>query len=144
MQRTDISAALSPWEPGLLALMIYSIMVIGLIAILLFLCSFLGRKILHREKLLQYESGITPTGIAQILSPAPFYLVAIFFLIFDVEAAFIFSWAVSFYRLGWVGWIQMTFFILLLLFGLFYVWKKGGLNWQSKESEESCSNTTSS
>ncbi|MCX5883982.1 MAG: NADH-quinone oxidoreductase subunit A, partial [Deltaproteobacteria bacterium] len=95
----------------------YGAMVFALMAILLFCCSWLGEKKGGREKERAYESGIIPTGLALLRSPAAFYMVAVFFLIFDVEAAFIFSWAVSFYGLGWAGWIQMTFFIVLLLFG---------------------------
>jgi NADH-quinone oxidoreductase subunit A len=60
----------------------------------------------------------------------PFYLVAAFFLIFDVEAAFIFVWAVAMADLGWPGWLQITFFIAMLLVGLFYLWKKGALDWK--------------
>ena len=61
--------------------------------------------------------------------PVPFYLVAIFFLLFDVEGAFIFSWAVAWEQLGWEGWLQISFFIILLLLGLAYIWNKGGLAW---------------
>jgi NADH-quinone oxidoreductase subunit A len=60
----------------------------------------------------------------------PFYLVAAFFLIFDVEAAFIFAWAVAVNDLGWLGWLQVTFFIVVLLVSLFYLWKKGALDWK--------------
>ncbi|MGD8344423.1 MAG: NADH-quinone oxidoreductase subunit A, partial [Desulfobacterales bacterium] len=70
-----------------------------------------------------------PTGDARLHYPVPFYLVAIFFLIFDVEGAFIFAWAIAHGKLGWAGWLQISFFIVLLLLGLFYVWRKGGLDW---------------
>ena len=123
------SGVLSPWEPGLFSLAIYGIMVLGLVAVLLFLASWLGQKKENPEKLRPYESGIIPTGTARLRYPVPFYLVAIFFLIFDVEAAYIFSWAISYDSLGWAGWLQITFFITVLLLGLVYVWKKGGLEW---------------
>jgi NADH-quinone oxidoreductase subunit A len=64
--------------------------------------------------------------------PVPFYLVAIFFLIFDVEAAFIFAWAIAFRELGWAGWLEISLFIIILMLSLFYIWKKGGLDWRKK------------
>ncbi|MBI4772985.1 MAG: NADH-quinone oxidoreductase subunit A [Deltaproteobacteria bacterium] len=101
--------------------------------ILLFFCSRLGEKKPSPEKARPYECGIIPTGSARFHYPIPFYLVAIFFLIFDVEAAFIFSWAVAFEQLGWIGYLRITFFIVVLLFSLFYVWKKGALDWKKAE-----------
>jgi NADH-quinone oxidoreductase subunit A len=120
------------WEPGLLSLGLYTAMVLALTGVLLFLCRWLGEKRGTPEKRRPYECGIIPTGSAQFPYPVPFYLVAIFFLIFDVEAAFIFAWAVAFEGLGWTGWLQIVFFITILLFGLFYVWGKGGLDWRTK------------
>lgn len=121
--------ALSPWEPGLLALFLYGLMIFFLIAILLFLASWLGEKKINIEKKRPFECGVIPTGPARLSYPVPFYLVAVFFLIFDVEAVFIFAWAVATRDLGWAGWLQISFFILLLLAGLFYLWKKQGLIW---------------
>ena len=120
----------SSGEWGILSLIIYASMVFALIGILLFLTSWLGEKKKNPEKERPYECGIIPTGSAWFRYPVPFYLVAAFFLIFDVEAAFIFSWAVAFDDLGWTGWLRITFFIVVLLLGLFYVWKKGGLDWR--------------
>jgi NADH-quinone oxidoreductase subunit A len=96
---------------------------------LLFLSAWLGEKRPDPEKRRPYECGIIPTGTARLRYPVPFYLVAVFFLIFDVEGAFIFSWAIAFELLGWRGWLQITFFIVVLLLGLFYIWRKGGLEW---------------
>ena len=109
--------------------MLFGILVLVLIAVLLFISSWIGEKKKQPEKLRPYESGIIPTGTARLRYPVPFYLVAIFFLIFDVEGAYIFSWAVACERLGWAGWLQISFFIILLLFGLVYIWRKGGLDW---------------
>ncbi len=134
MQPANVLVTLSPWEPGLLALIIYSLMVFGLVGLLLFCCSFLGDRKDNPEKRMPYESGVIPTGPARLSYPVSFYRVAVFFLIFDVESAFIFSWAVSFQKLGWAGWFQVTAFIVLLVLGLFYVWKKGGLNWETEAS----------
>jgi NADH-quinone oxidoreductase subunit A len=130
MQPTSpVTAGLSPWEPGILSLALYSFMVLALVAVLLFLATWLGENKKNPEKVRPYECGIIPTGPARFRYPAPFYLVAIFFLIFDVEAVFIFTWAVAFEQLGWAGWLEIFFFIFVLLFGLFYIWRKGGLEW---------------
>ena len=129
MQPYVDAVALSPWQPGILSLVIYILVVLGLIAILMFLTAWVGARQPGREKLRAYESGIIPTGTARLRYPVPFFLVAIFFLIFDVEGAFIFSWAVASRELGWVGWLKITFFIIMLLIGLAYIWRKGGLEW---------------
>ena len=123
------SSVLSPWEPGVFSLVIFGLMVMLLIGLLLFIASWLGEKKPDTEKLRPYESGVIPTGSARLRYPVPFYLVAIFFLLFDVEAAYIFSWAIAWEALGWAGWLQITFFIVMLILGLIYVWKKGGLEW---------------
>lgn len=136
MHPIKIAETLSPWEPGVFSLIIFCILVFGLVAILLFISSWLGEKKVNPEKLIPYESGIIPTGSARLHYPIPFFLVAIFFLIFDVEGAYIFSWAVSCYELGWRGWLQMSFFIVMLLLGLVYIWRKGGLDWGPKRKEE--------
>lgn len=120
---------LDPWQPGIVSLSLYIAMVVVLIAVLLFLCRWLGQRKPTQEKLRAYESGIIPTGLARLRYPVPFFMVAIFFLIFDVEGAFIFSWAVAADQLGWMGWGQILFFIFILLLGLAYIWKKGGLAW---------------
>ncbi len=119
----------SPWVPGLVPLVLYGAMVLALMAILLFLASWLGEKKIELEKSRPYECGVVPTGPAQFNYPVPFYLVAVFFLIFDVEAVYIFSWAVAFESLGWYGWLEIAIFIFILILGLFYLWKKGGLEW---------------
>jgi len=95
-------------------------------AFMLLAASWLGEKKENPEKSRPYECGVIPTGSARLRYPVPFYLVAIFFLIFDVEGAYIFTWAVAYEDLGWAGWLQMALFIVLLLVGLLYVWNKGG------------------
>ena len=123
------SGILNPWEPGILSLTVYVLLVLSLVGILLFLSGWLGEKKEEPEKATPFESGILPTGSAQYRYPIPFYLVAVFFLIFDVEAVYIFSWAIAMEPLGWPGWFQISFFIIVLLISLFYIWKKGGLEW---------------
>jgi NADH-quinone oxidoreductase subunit A len=119
----------SPWESGLFSLAVFTVMVLVFIVAMLAASAWVGQRRPSQEKTRAYESGVIPTGSARLKYPVPFYLVAIFFLLFDIEGAFIFSWAVAFRELGWEGWLQMTFFIVLLLAGLAYVWKKGGLAW---------------
>jgi len=123
---------ISPFEPGILSLGLYAGMALILIGVLLFFTWWLGEKKPSMEKLRAYECGIIPTGSARFRYPVPFYLVAIFFLIFDAEAAFVFAWAIAFRELGWTGWLQISFFIVILLLSLLYIWKKGGLDWGRK------------
>jgi NADH-quinone oxidoreductase subunit A len=130
MQPISGFGTLSPWEPGIFSLTIYGILVLVFIASQLFLAAWLGEKKKTIEKSRPYECGVIPTGTARLRYPVPFYLVAIFFLIFDVEGAYIFTWAVAYKDLGWSGWMQMSFFIVFLLIGLLYIWKKGGLDWR--------------
>jgi NADH-quinone oxidoreductase subunit A len=129
MQPIDTAGALSPWEPGIFSLVIYAILILVFVGLQLFIAYWLGEKRPNPEKSRAYESGVIPTGTARFRYPVPFYLVAIFFLIFDVEAAFIFSWAIAFRELGWAGWLKISFFIVILLLGLLYDWNKGGLDW---------------
>ena len=129
MQPISSPGIFTPREPGLLSFGIYALLILILVAALLFLSGWLGEKKKEPEKLNPFESGILPTGAARFRYPVPFYLVATFFLIFDVEAVYIFSWAIAVESLGWSGWLQISFFIVILLISLFYIWKKGGLEW---------------
>lgn len=129
---TPVGASLSPWVPGLFSLVLYTAMVLALLALLLVLTRWLGETKPGPGKALPYECGVIPTGGARFRYPVPFYLVAVFFLVFDVENALIFSWAVALKELGWRGWLQISFFIVVLLVSLIYLWKKGGLDWQPR------------
>jgi NADH-quinone oxidoreductase subunit A len=123
------TATLSPWVPNLLPLFIFFGMVLALVAVLLLLAQWIGERKITPEKQRPYECGIIPTGPARLHHPVPFYLVAIFFIIFDVEAVYILSWAAAYEALGWSGWLRISFFIIILLISLFYIWKKRGLDW---------------
>ncbi len=136
--------SLSPWEPGILALGLFTFMALAIVMGIHFASSWLGEKKPNPEKLRPYECGIIPTGTARLHNPVAFYLIAAFFLIFDVEAAFIFSWAIAFDRLGWLGWLQISFFMFILLVGLFYIWKKGGLEWGPRPQKDPATPRTSS
>jgi len=118
-----------PSLEALLSLGLYTGIAVMLIGVLLLLAWGLGHKSRSRTKGEPYESGVVPTGDARLRDPVPFYLVAIFFIVFDVEAIFIVSWAVSWDLLGWAGFLQITFFIVVLFLGLVYLWQMGGLDW---------------
>ena len=92
--------------------------------------NFIGKKTHEIGKLKPYDCGVEPTGDAHFRFDVKFYLVAIFFLLFDIEALFLFPWAVVFSELGLFGFIEMFMFIIILVIGLLYVWKKGALRWE--------------
>ncbi|MFZ1082543.1 MAG: NADH-quinone oxidoreductase subunit A [Candidatus Kryptoniota bacterium] len=91
---------------------------------------FLGPRLPSDEKLSTYESGMEPIRTARDRFTVRFYLVAILFILFDVEIVFLYPWAVNFLSLGWFGFIEMVIFIVILLIGYYYVIKKGALQWQ--------------
>ena len=82
------------------------------------------------EKLSEYECGFPAFEDARSQFDVRFYLVAILFIIFDLEAAFLFPWAVSLKEIGWAGWATMMVFLAELAIGLVYAWKKGALDWE--------------
>ena len=102
----------------------------GLISIVL--SSVLGPRKPTPEKLAPYECGMPPVGDARERQSVKFYLVAMIFLLFDIEVAFLYPWAVSLRDLGWSGFIQIVTFFLILLVGFVYVWRKGVLDWGSR------------
>lgn len=103
--------------------------VFALIGLMLGVSSLLGSKAWGRSKNDPFESGMLPTGTARLRFSAKFYLVAMLFVIFDVEALFLFAWAVSVRESGWAGLIEATIFIAILLAGLVYLWRIGALDW---------------
>ena len=82
------------------------------------------------DKLAEYECGFPAFEDPRSQFDVRFYLVAILFIVFDLEAAFLFPWAVSLEEIGWAGWATMMVFILELVLGLVYAWKKGALDWE--------------
>lgn len=132
MDPINTELILSPWVPGVFSLVSFTLAILVMIGVMLFLTRWLGEQKRNPDKQRPYESGIIPTGSARMRYPVPFFLVAIFFLLFDVEGAFIFSWAVTCKALGWKGWWQMAFFVFVLILGLIYAWRKGGLDWHGK------------
>lgn len=114
-------------------LVVYFAAVVVLVAGMIGLSYLLGQR--HRERATgkPYESGIAPTGSARIRSDVKFYLVAMFFVIFDLEAAFIFAWAVAVRELGWAGYVEILIFIGVLVVSLIYLWRVGALEWGTRE-----------
>src|SRR5208283_5214438 len=111
-------------------LAVYFMAVIALIVMMLAVSFVLGQK--HRERLTDqpYESGIAPTGTARVHFDIKFYLIAMFFVIFDLETVFIYAWAVSIREAGWAGYAEILIFIFILMAGLVYLWRMGALDWE--------------
>jgi NADH-quinone oxidoreductase subunit A len=89
-----------------------------------------GQKRPNPIKLTPYECGMPPVGSARERLSVKFYIIAMLFILFDIEAVFLYPWAVIFKKLGWFGFIEMGVFIAILLVGYIYVWKKGALEWE--------------
>jgi NADH-quinone oxidoreductase subunit A len=113
-------------------LVVYFVSVIGLVVFMVGFSYILGQR--HRERATgePYESGVASTGTARMRFDIKFYLVAMLFVIFDVEAVFIFAWAVSFREAGWTGYVEVLIFIGVLVAALVYLWRIGALDWGRK------------
>ena len=98
------------------------------------LSTFLGPRKPTPEKLAPYECGMPAVGDARERQSVKFYLVAMIFLLFDIEAAFLYPWAMALRDLGWTGFVQLVIFMLLLLAGYVYVWRKGVLDWGNEHA----------
>jgi NADH-quinone oxidoreductase subunit A len=110
-------------------LAVYFTAVLVLAVIMLALSYVLGERHVGRATGEPFESGILPTGSARMRFDAKFYLMAMFFVIFDVEAAFILCWAVAARELGWKGYGEVLVFIAVLAIALAYLWRLGALDW---------------
>src|SRR5512134_2429378 len=100
----------------------------GFGAVNILLASLVAPKKPTPEKLAPYECGMPPVGDARERHPVKFYLVAMIFLLFDIEVAFLYPWSMALRDLRWVGFIQVVVFFGLLLAGYIYVWRKGVLD----------------
>ncbi len=118
-----------PSDSALWPLGVYFLAVIALVTLMIALSHVLGER--HREKQTAepYESGIVSTGTARVRFDIKFYLIAMFFVIFDLEAVFIFAWAVSIREAGWPGYAEMMIFIGILAVALVYLWRLKALEW---------------
>ncbi|RLM15449.1 NADH-quinone oxidoreductase subunit A [Gibbsiella quercinecans] len=117
------------------AFAVFLVVAIGLCGLMLLGAFFLGGRARARAKNTPYESGIDSVGSARLRLSAKFYLVAMFFVIFDVEALYLYAWSVSIRESGWLGFVEATIFILVLLAGLFYLVRIGALDWTPTRSK---------
>ena len=119
-------------DTALWPFVVYFIAVLILVATMLGLSSVLGQRRANRATNMPFESGVLSVGTPQIHLSVEFYLVAIFFVIFDLETVFIFAWAVAFFELGWEGFIAVGLFIAILGVALVYELSTGALDWGMK------------
>ncbi len=116
---------LQQYFPMALVLAAAGLLAIGLLA----LASYLGPRRPSAVKSTPFECGSLPLGDARQRFDVKFYVVALLFIVFDIEAVFIYPWAVVMTELGWTGYATMAVFAFTLVVGLVYVWKKGALDW---------------
>lgn len=107
----------------------FLVVAIGFGAVTVLLSTFLGPRNPGKVKLETYECGMEPIGPNRIRFAVKFYIIAMLFIVFDIEAVFLFPWAVAFRDLGVFGFVEMALFVLILFVGLAYVWLKGALEW---------------
>ena len=119
-------------ETPLWPLVVYFAGVLVVVAGMLVISYVLGQKHNERATGIPYESGMLPTGSARLRFDVKYYLVAMFFVIFDLETVFIVAWAIAFRELGWAGYVEILIFIAVLLAGLVYLWRLGALDWNRR------------
>lgn len=114
-------------------LAVYFAAIVMIVAVMIGLSYVLGQR--HRERATAepYESGVAATGTARAPFDIKFYLVAVFFLIFDLEAAFLYAWAVAVRETGWAGYVEVLIFTGVLAAGLAYLWRLGALDWGKRK-----------
>jgi NADH-quinone oxidoreductase subunit A len=114
---------------GYIPIIIFFLIAVLLPVVLLGLSRMLHRQVFEREKLLPYECGVDPIGDARERFSVRFYIVAMLFLVFDVETIFLFPWAIIYDKLALFGLVEMLIFIGILVVGYYYAWQKGALEW---------------
>jgi NADH-quinone oxidoreductase subunit A len=119
---------------GWLSILLMALLGVGFAAVSLVLSRLLGPRHPTPEKQAPYECGMPPVGDARERQSVKFYLVAMIFLLFDIEVAFLYPWAMALRALGWPGLLQIVLFFLILLAGYVYIWRKGALDWQERET----------
>ena len=117
---------LNQYIPVILMFAVGGVVAVGMLG----LSEFLGPRVSFREKQEPFECGEIPVTSPKLRFSVRFYLVAMLFIVFDIEAVFLFPWAVIFQSLGLFGFVEMMVFIIMLGAGLVYVWKKGALEWE--------------
>ncbi len=117
----------------LLPAVVYFVLVLLVVAGMLALSYVLGARHDDRATGSPFESGIVSEGSARVRLPVKFYLVAMFFVVFDLEAVFIFAWAVAAREAGWAGYWEMVVFVGILVAALAYLWRLGALDWNPRQ-----------
>ena len=110
-------------------ILLLGVIAVGFGIVSVVLSYFLGPRNPTPEKLAAYECGMPPVGDARERQSVKFYLIAMIFLLFDIEVAFLYPWAMAMRQLSWPGLIQIVVFFLILVVGYIYIWRKGVLNW---------------
>jgi NADH-quinone oxidoreductase subunit A len=110
-------------------LLLHFLIAIALGSVIVIASAIVGWRRPSRIKESPYECGVEPVGDARHPVPVKFYLVAMVFILFDVEAIFLYPWAYVYRQLRWFGFVEMLTYIAILLAGYFYLWKKGALDW---------------
>ena len=110
-------------------LALYVAAVVGLVLAMLGVSYVLGSRHEGRAAEQPFESGIVSVGSARLRFSAKFYLIAMFFVIFDLEAVYVFAWAIAFRNVGWAGYVEILIFIGILVAALAYLWRIGALDW---------------
>jgi NADH-quinone oxidoreductase subunit A len=112
-------------------LVLYIVVVAAAVPSLLVVSLFIGERHRQRATVEPYESGIAPTGTLPVRFTASYYLVAVLFVLFDVESIFLFAWAIAARETGWKGYAVMTVFVLPLFLLIAYLWRNGALDWRT-------------
>jgi len=115
--------------PGWGGILLLGVIGVGFGIVSVVISRFLGPRNPTPEKLAPYECGMPPVGDARERHPVKLYLVAMIFLLFDIEVAFLYPFAMALRQLGWAGFVQVVVFFLILVTGYIYVWRKGVLDW---------------
>lgn len=110
-------------------LMVYFAAIVVILTAMLSVSSMLGQRTRGRATGQPFESGIVTVGDARLRLSAKFYLVAMFFVVFDLESVYLFAWAVAFRQAGWAGYAGALVFIVTLVLALIYLWRLGALDW---------------
>jgi NADH-quinone oxidoreductase subunit A len=121
---------------AIVSLAVYFVVVVALIGFLMLVTHLSGERHFELGTGIPYESGVPITGSARIRLSADFYLVAMFFVIFDISAVYLFAWAVAARELGWPGYAAALVFMVETAAGLAYLWRKGAFDWGARRLRE--------
>jgi NADH-quinone oxidoreductase subunit A len=121
---------------AVVSLAVYFVVVVALVGLLMIVTHLSGERHFELGTGTPYESGVPITGSARLRLSADFYLVAMFFVIFDISAVYLFAWAVAARELGWPGYVAALVFMVETAAGLAYLWRKGAFDWGARRLRE--------